>query len=94
MGGQDIVERLTALFSQAGRAHRDAFVDAGGTDPEWPLWYAEYLAGPINEMLGTKMTKSELCYLLVSADRERKMLAPGSDWHRYFARFFADRYES
>ena len=88
----DIVDELTVFFAQAGKAHRETFVDAGGTDPEWPLWYAEFLVEKINEALSTSMTKSELCYMLVSADRERRMLAPGSDWHAYFARFFSDRY--
>lgn len=88
----DVVAELTVLFEKAGRTHRDAFVDAAGHDPDWPLWYATYLVDKLNEVLGSQMTKSELCYLMVSADRERATLAPGSDWHAYFARFFADRY--
>lgn len=88
----EIVDELTVFFAQAGKAHREVFVDAGGTDPEWPLWYAEFLVERINTALDTSMTKSELCYLLVSADRERQTVAPGSEWHCYFARFFADRY--
>lgn len=88
----EIVAELTVLFEKAGRTHHDAFIDAAGQDPDWPLWYAEYLVDKLNEVLSCQMTKSELCYLMVSADRERAAMAPGCDWHAYFARFFADRY--
>lgn len=86
------VQELADLFREAGRAHHEAFVDAGGADPEWPLWYAEHLLDKLNAHLGARMSKSELVYLLVSADCEQKTLAPGGDWHAYFARFFAERY--
>lgn len=92
MSGIDVVATLTDIFAEANRAHREAFVDAGGSDPEWPLWYAEHLVGRLNDVLRAHMTRSELCYLLVSADREMRTLAPGADWHQYYARFFADRY--
>lgn len=92
MDDTDILGELTVLFSKAGKAHQEAFVDAAGADPEWPLWYAEYLFDRLNKALDTSMTKSELCYLMVSADCERRTVAPGVDWHTYFARFFADRY--
>jgi hypothetical protein len=90
----EIIDELTVLFEKAGRAHHEAFVDAAGEDPEWPLWYSDYLVERLNEVLGSQMTRSELCYLLVGADRERCSVAPGCDWHAYFARFFADRYGS
>lgn len=93
MAEEDRTAELTRMFAEAGKAHHEAFIDAGGADPEWPLWYAEHLLEPLNETLPAKLTKSELCYLLVAADREMHMLAPGSDWHSYFARFFSDRYE-
>ena len=92
MVDDEIIDELTVLFEKAGRAHHEAFIDAAGEDPEWPLWYSEYLVDKLNELLTSQMTRSELCYLLVTADRERAALAPGSDWHGFFARFFADRY--
>jgi len=92
MSTPDIVDRLTESFLLASQAHHQAFVDAGGADAEWPLWYAEFMHEDLNGLLEANMTRSELCYLLVSADREMRLLAPGSEWHAYYARFFADRY--
>ena len=88
----DLVQTLTEMFVDAGKAHSQAFIDTGGADEEWPLWYAEHLVDKLNERLHAQMTKSELCYLLVAADRELRARAPGADWHAYYARYFVDRY--
>ncbi len=36
------------------------YIDTDGFDPEWPLYYADHLLGRLNELLGAKLTKSEL----------------------------------
>ncbi|MCZ7544480.1 MAG: hypothetical protein M5R40_13610 [Anaerolineae bacterium] len=37
-------------------------------------------------------TRSELVYLLVMVAKEQALRAPGANWARYYARFFAARY--
>jgi hypothetical protein len=83
---------LETLFKEAGQAHREAFASAGGEDPEWPLWYAEHLHEALQDLLDASFTRSELVYLLVHAENDRAAVAPGADWARYYAIFFAQRY--
>ena len=85
-------EVLEALFRETGKAHHDAFVEVDGADADWPIWYAGYLVDKIGVLLDAKLTKSDLVYLLMVASKEQPIEAPGSDWARYYARFFAERY--
>jgi hypothetical protein len=87
-----LTQRLAALFRETGRAHHQAFIQTAGEDPEWPLWYADYLQEKLGKLLSAKFTKSELIYLLVTAAGEQTLNAPGADWAQYYARFFTRRY--
>jgi NAD(P)H-hydrate epimerase len=80
-------QQLAELFEQAKQAHVQAFQETDGADPEWPLWYADYLLDPLREILKTDLTKSELVYLLVRVDREQRESAPQADWTEYYAEF-------
>lgn len=85
-------KRIRQLFLEVGEAHQLAFKDVGGADPEWPMWYAEYLQDKISDLLNIHITKSELVYLIVLGDKEQPLRAPGADYAKYYARFFAERY--
>ena len=89
---QALIKILADLFRECGEAHRRAFKDTDGVDPEWPLWYADHLMSRLSKRLKARFSKSELVYLLVAADREREFRAPGADWPGYYAKFFYDRY--
>ncbi|MEL6675457.1 MAG: hypothetical protein AAFR61_24830 [Bacteroidota bacterium] len=56
---------LTQLFMETGHAHHQAFLATDGADPEWPLWYAEYLKEKLPSVLAQPMTKSRLIHELV-----------------------------
>lgn len=88
----NLISELTDLFLATGHAHHAAFIDTDGVDPEWPLWYADYLLDKLPPKLGAQMTKSEIVYMLVYADRHLKMNAPGANWPGYYARLFVERY--
>ncbi len=81
----DVVKRLSDLFVETGHTHHQAFIKVDGEDPDWPLWYAEHLHEPLSEHLSATWTKAELVYLLVLADKERNLRAPGAQWTRYYA---------
>lgn len=88
----DLLTKLESLFRESGKAHHTAFIETDGEDLEWPSWYAEYLIGQLSGLLNAKFSQSELVYLLVWAEKERALKAPGADWARYYARFFLERY--
>lgn len=94
MNKDDLPYEIETLFRETGIAHHKAFLPTEGVDPEWPLWYADYLFDKLGKFLNAKFTKSELIYLIVSADKEMSLMAPGADWPSYYANFFVDRYSS
>ena len=56
--------------------------------PDGPLWYAGYLFEKMRNALDAIFTKNELIYMLVKADKEMGLQAPGANWPSFYARFF------
>ncbi len=86
------VEDIAALFREAGDAHHKAYSETDGFDPDWPIWYADYLGERLRALLNASFSRSELVYLLVVLDRDLKANAPGADWAAYYARWLLGRY--
>jgi hypothetical protein len=84
-----VEEKLEGLFRETGRAHHQAFLATDGVDPEWPIWYAGFLQDRVNVLSSRVLTKSELVYLIIAAEKEREAIAPEAQWPRYYARYIA-----
>jgi hypothetical protein len=89
----DTACQLEDLFREVGEAHHQAYIETDGADPEWPLWYADYLRERLGDLLDASFTKSELVHMLVLVANEQPLRAPGANWARYYARFFIALYE-
>lgn len=83
---------LESLLQNAARAHHQAFLDTGGEHPEWAMWYAENLHGPLEQALDVETTRSELVYLLVKFSKEHPENAPEIEWVSYYAAKLLDYY--
>ncbi len=92
MAGTDLAQQLEELFREAGEAHHQAYIETDGADPEWPLWYADYLRERLGALLDASFTQSELVYLLLLVANEQPLRAPGANWARYYAKFFIELY--
>jgi hypothetical protein len=88
--GEQLV-KLEQLFQETGRAHHQAFLATDGDDPDWPAWYAEYLAPRLANVLGRSVDRSDLQRSLVSAEAERSKLNPPPDWARFYAQHILTR---
>ena len=88
----DLAGQLEGLFHEVGEAHHQAYIETDGADPEWPLWYADYLRERLGGLLDASFTKSELVHMLVLVAHEQPLRAPGANWARYYAGFFITRY--
>ncbi len=80
--------RLSELFTETAKAHHDAFVTTDGNDPEWPIWYADYIQEPISEILDTKFFKSSLIYCLMNADFEYTAREVDVQWQKFYSKHF------
>jgi hypothetical protein len=90
MDPEELVEAIAQLFEETSEAHHGAFRD--GDDPEWPLWYADYMIDRLEPLLDADLTRSELVYALVRMERERRGDASSDDWPTYYAGWLIDHY--
>ena len=88
----NLIYELANLLNETAEAHHKAFAATNGEDAEWPIWYADYLLDKMRGMLNSNFTKSELIYILVSAEKENGRMAPGAYWPRFYANFIVSRY--
>jgi hypothetical protein len=88
----DLFDQVKTLLKTTAKAHHQAYADTDGFHPDWPLWYAERMQGELGTLLNAKFTVSELVYLIVLADKEQQLEAPGADWATYYTHFFLGRY--
>ena len=77
--------QLVELFTDSGIAHGKARVETNGEDPEWPIWYADYLKKKLETATGKSFTRSELIYFLVLADRKHRAEGKGQPWPEFYA---------
>jgi glutaredoxin len=73
-------------------AHHEAFAATDGADPEWPIWYADYLVEPLRSRLTAQLTRSRIVYCLIATEEERQARAPDSPWAEYYAQHFVECY--
>jgi hypothetical protein len=92
MAEMDLADQLEGLFHEVGEAHHQAYIETDGADPEWPLWYADYLRERLGALLDASFTKSELVHMLVLVSNEQPLVAPGANWARYYAKKFIALY--
>lgn len=78
-------EAVEALLEETAAAHHAAFIDTDGFDPEWPLWYATYLADRLPAVATFMGSRSELVYWLVRLDEEHRAADSSVPWARYYA---------
>lgn len=84
--------RLSGLFTETAKAHHEAFAATDGNDPEWPIWYADYVQEPISEILHSRFLKSSLIYCLMNADFEYTAREVDVQWQKFYSKHFLDRF--
>ena len=84
--------QLADLFRRTGSAHHAAFAATNGEDPEWPAWYASYLAEPLSKSLNHHFEPAALERDLIAVDAAHRSAPDRPDWPSYYARWFLERY--
>jgi glutaredoxin len=83
---------LAELLQEAGHAHHAAFADTDGADPDWSIWYADYLKEPFAQRFDMNFHRSQLVYCLMDADYEHQVRSPDSNWPDFYADELIERY--
>ncbi len=88
----EIRNNLVELLQKTGRAHHAAFVDTDGADPDWSIWYADYLKEPFAQRFDMTFHRSQLVYCLMDADFEHQVRSPDSNWPDFYADEILERF--
>ena len=86
------IDILAELLRQTREAHHQAFIANDGLDPDWAIWYADYLYDRLPALLGVRLDKSELIYVFKQLDYEQQFSLAGADWAHSYARKLLMRY--
>jgi len=88
----ELRNKTVDLLLEAGHAHHTAFAATDGADPDWSIWYADYLKEPFAQRLDMNFHKSQLIYCLMNADFEHQARSPDSNWSEYYPDEIIERY--
>lgn len=86
-------EAIVALLTETSEAHHQAFADTDGEDPEWPMWYTDFMIAKLSELLHATLTRSELICVLLNLSRLQPVEAPDVLWQAYYADYMIERYQ-
>jgi hypothetical protein len=89
----EAADRIAALLQEAGETHHLVYRIVDGDDPDWASWYADWLIrlSELEEILGIKLVRSELVWLLVGLDKDYTATAPGTPWPQWYAGRIVER---
>lgn len=88
----NISQKIEELLIETEKEHHQAFIETNGNDPEWPMWYSGYLKEKLAALLNIEITKSELIFLLISAEEKRKKSKTKKSWQKYCSDFLVEKF--
>jgi hypothetical protein len=79
--------RIADLLHEAAETHHRVFRISDGADDDWASWYGNWLVtlSELPELVGAKLVRSELTWLLVRLDKEYSERRPDQRWEDYYA---------
>ena len=79
--------RVSNLLHEAAETHHQVFRISDGADDDWASWYAQWLVtlSELPELVGAKLVRSELTWLLVRLDKQYTERRPHQRWEDYYA---------
>jgi hypothetical protein len=79
--------KVGELLHEAAETHHRVFRITDGADDDWASWYSEWLVtlSELPDLLGGKVVRSELTWLLVRLDKEYTERRPDQRWEDWYA---------
>ena len=79
--------KVSELLHEAAETHHRVFRITDGADDDWASWYADWLVtlSELPGLLGSKVVRSELTWLLVRLDKEYSERHRDQPWEDYYA---------
>jgi hypothetical protein len=88
--------RVSDLLHEVAETHHRVFRITDGADDDWASWYANWLVtlSELTELLGAKVVRSELTWLLVGLDRAYTERHPDQRWEDWYAQELVRHFRS
>jgi len=79
--------KISELLHEAGETHHTVYRIVDGADDDWATWYSNWLTtlSELPDILGAKLVRSKLTYMLVRLDREYVERQPEERWEDYYS---------
>jgi hypothetical protein len=86
--------KVSELLHEAAETHHRVFRITDGADDDWASWYADWLVrlSELPGLLGGRLVRSELTWLLVRLDKEYTERRPDQRWEDFYARALLDHF--
>jgi hypothetical protein len=81
----DVIDAIVEVLRDAASAHHRAFAHVDGADPDWPQWYAQYLAPRLTPLLRRTIDVNELTNELRRLDQEYHTRRGQQKWPEFYA---------
>ena len=78
--------KVAELLHEAAETHHRVYRITDGADDDWASWYSQWLVtlSELPELLGAKVVRSELTWLLVRLDKVAER-GSGGRWEDFYA---------
>ena len=81
----DLIDAIVEVLRDAASAHHRAFAHVNGDDPDWPRWYAQYVAPRLGPLLRRPIDVNELIDELRRLDQEYHARGGQQKWPEFYA---------
>lgn len=83
----DTTAAISELLHEAAETHHTVYRIVNGDDPDWASWYADWLLdlSELPVLLGSRLVRSELVWLLVQLDKDYTAASPPERWEDWYA---------
>lgn len=92
MTDPDLHLKLSQLLRETASAHQATYPATEETDPDWAIWYADYLLEPMQKLMAVEFHKSQLIYCLMNADFDFEAREPDCEWAEFYANEFIEHF--
>ena len=88
------ITKVAGLLHEAAETHHSVYRIVDGADDDWASWYGDWLVrlSELPQLLGVRLVRSELVYVLVGLDKKYVELKPAEPWETYYARAILEHF--
>ena len=88
------ITKVAGLLHEAAETHHAVYRIVDGADDDWASWYGDWLVrlSELPQLLGVRLVRSELVYVLVGLDKKYVELKPAEPWETYYARAILEHF--